>query len=52
MPIYSKINGEDGKPVWMTHGGIVYDVKDFIHIHPGGSEKIMTAAGSAIEPFW
>ena len=57
MPIYSleevaMNNGEDGKPVWMTYGGVVYDVTDFIHNHPGGSEKIMTAAGSAIEPFW
>lgn len=57
MPIYSleevsKNNGENGKPVWMTYGGVVYDVTDFIPNHPGGSEKIMTAAGSAIEPFW
>lgn len=45
-------NGEDGKPIWMSYGGVVYDVTNFIGNHPGGSEKIMTAAGSAIEPFW
>jgi predicted heme/steroid binding protein len=39
-------DGEDGKPVWMSYGGIVYDVTDFILNHPGGSEKIMMAAGS------
>ena len=30
----------------MSYGGIVYDVTDFIHNHPGGSERIMLAAGS------
>jgi hypothetical protein len=39
-------NGENGKPVWMTHGGNVYDVTQFIQNHPGGSEKILQAAGS------
>lgn len=57
MPVYSladvaKNNGENGTPIWMSYGGIVYDVTDFVANHPGGSEKIMTAAGSAIEPFW
>eukprot|EP00551_Chaetoceros_affinis_P009553 CAMPEP_0203672214 /NCGR_PEP_ID=MMETSP0090-20130426/7778_1 /ASSEMBLY_ACC=CAM_ASM_001088 /TAXON_ID=426623 /ORGANISM="Chaetoceros affinis, Strain CCMP159" /LENGTH=679 /DNA_ID=CAMNT_0050537481 /DNA_START=163 /DNA_END=2202 /DNA_ORIENTATION=- len=45
-------NGEDGKPIWMSYGGIVYDVTEFIHNHPGGSERILLAAGSAIEPYW
>ena len=57
LPIYSlsevaKRNGEDGSQIWMTYGGVVYDVTDFVENHPGGSEKIMSAAGSAIEPFW
>jgi cytochrome b involved in lipid metabolism len=39
-------NGENGKPVWMSHGGNVYDVTQFIQNHPGGSEKILQAAGS------
>lgn len=38
-------NGEDGTRIWMTYGGIVYDVTDFIPNHPGGSEQIMKAAG-------
>jgi sulfite oxidase len=45
-------NGEDGKPIWMSYGGVIYDVTEFIPNHPGGSEKIMQAAGTAIEPFW
>lgn len=39
-------NGKDGKPIWMSYGGVVYDVTDFIHNHPGGSERILLAAGS------
>ena len=57
LPVYtmaqvSANNGQNGKPMWMTYGGIVYDVTTFIANHPGGSEKISEAAGSAIEPFW
>ena len=57
LPIYtaedvSNNDGTDGKPIWMSYGGIVYDVTNFINNHPGGSEKILQAAGTAIEPFW
>lgn len=51
LPEYSsdqvaKNNGENGTPVWMSYGGIVYDVTAFVANHPGGSEKIMQAAGN------
>ena len=57
LPIYSaddisKNDGTDGKPIWMSYGGIVYDVTNFIINHPGGSDKILQAAGTAIEPYW
>ena len=39
-------DGSDGKPIWMSYGGVVYDVTNFIHNHPGGSERILLAAGS------
>lgn len=39
-------NGTDGHPIWMTYGGVVYDVTSFIPNHPGGDEKILMAAGS------
>ena len=45
-------NGGDGGPIWMSYGGFVYDVTDFIPLHPGGTERILRAAGAAIEPFW
>lgn len=48
----SQRNGEDGGPIWMSYGGYVYSVKDFIPLHPGGTERISRAAGTAIEPFW
>jgi sulfite oxidase len=57
MPVYtmdqvSANNGDDGRPVWMTYGGYVYDVTEFIPNHPGGTEKIRLASGGAIEPYW
>ena len=52
MEQVSKNNGMDGRRVWMTYGGNVYDTTDFIVNHPGGSEKILLAAGGAIEPHW
>lgn len=44
---YNKENG-----IWVTFKQGVYDITDFIEKHPGGSSKIMMAAGSSIEPFW
>ncbi len=46
LPIYtaehvSNNDGTDGKPIWMSYGGIVYDVTNFINNHPGGSDKIL-----------
>ncbi|XP_041097851.1 sulfite oxidase, mitochondrial isoform X1 [Polyodon spathula] len=40
---------QDG--VWVTFGDSVYDITEFVGLHPGGS-KIMLAAGGALEPFW
>lgn len=56
-PIYTsdqvaENDGRDGKRIWMSYGGVVYDVTEFIANHPGGSEKIMEAAGGCLEPFW
>lgn len=40
---------EDG--VWVTYRGGVYDITEFVAMHPGGT-KILLAAGGALEPFW
>ena len=39
------------KRIWVTYKNGVYDITDFIPKHPG-AEKIMMAAGGAVEPFW
>ena len=58
LPVHTaaQVAQHDGRgkdpSIWMTYGGVVYDVTDFIVNHPGGSEKIIEAAGGAIEPFW
>lgn len=38
--------------VWVTYKGGVYDITKFVVNHPGGSDKIMLAAGGSIEGFW
>ena len=38
--------------IWVTYGGMVYDITDFVANHPGGSEKIILAAGGPVEPWW
>ena len=56
LPIYSKaeiaehVSPERG--VWVTFQGGVYDITAFVQNHPGGIEKIMTAAGQSVEPYW
>mmetsp|Transcript_23277 Transcript_23277/g.64564 ORF Transcript_23277/g.64564 Transcript_23277/m.64564 type:complete len:615 (+) Transcript_23277:195-2039(+) len=44
-------NGKEGKPVWMTYAGTVYDVTSFVSNHPGG-DRLLLAAGGPIEPHW
>ena len=36
----------------MTYKDGVYDVTDFLEMHPGGASRLMLAAGGAIDPFW
>lgn len=55
LPIYtqeqvtSHRSLEDG--IWVTYKGGVYDITEFVAMHPGG-DKILLAAGGALEPFW
>jgi len=37
--------------IWVTYKDGVYDITDFVESHPGG-DRILLAAGSAIDPFW
>jgi sulfite oxidase len=38
--------------IWVTFRDGVYDITDFIALHPGGAGKVLLGAGSAIDPFW
>jgi len=44
-------DGTDGRPLWVTYRGNVYDVSLFKQQHPGG-RYIEQAAGGDVEPFW
>ncbi|XP_075708238.1 sulfite oxidase, mitochondrial [Rhinoderma darwinii] len=37
--------------IWVTYTGEVFDITDFVDMHPGG-KRILLAAGGALEPFW
>ncbi|CAO4387016.1 unnamed protein product [Caenorhabditis nigoni] len=55
LPMYAqeevKKHGKDADRIWVTYKDGVYDVTDFISMHPGG-DKILLAAGAAVDPFW
>ena len=38
--------------IWVTFRDGVYDITDFVVMHPGGAKRIMLAAGGAVDPFW
>lgn len=44
-------NGVGGRRAWITVEDGVYDVTDYVAMHPGG-DKILSAAGGAAEPFF
>lgn len=55
LPVYSQEevtkHSSLDEGIWVTYKGNVYDITDFVGIHPGG-DKILLAAGGALEPFW
>lgn len=56
LPMYSRkevaehYNSETR--IWVIFRDGVYDITDFINVHPGGSEKILMAAGGYLDVFW
>ena len=56
LPNYNKTEisshktGENG--VWVTYKDGVYDITEFLPQHPGGKDKLMLAAGGAVDPYW
>lgn len=55
LPIFRKDDvkkhGKTADRVWVTFKHGVYDVTDFVGLHPGG-DKILLAAGGAVDPYW
>ncbi|KAI8836105.1 Oxidoreductase, molybdopterin-binding domain-containing protein [Chytridium lagenaria] len=55
LPYYSRdeVRSHTSKEtgIWVTRGDAVYDITQFVDVHPGG-EKILLAAGQSIDPFW
>ncbi|CAK9051833.1 Sulfite oxidase, partial [Durusdinium trenchii] len=55
LPYYSRAEVSKHKRkedrIWVTYKNGVYDITEFVEAHPGG-ERILLAAGSAIDPFW
>ena len=46
----AKHNTRDSVLVTFKDG--VYDVTEFVDAHPGGADRLMMAAGAAVDPFW
>lgn len=40
------------KGMWTTFGNGVYDITSFVENHPGGSDKVVLAAGGKLESYW
>lgn len=40
------------KGIWVIYKDGIYDITTFVQNHPGGSDKIMLAAGKSVEPYW
>lgn len=56
LPVYRKTDLQKHKKaedrIWVSYKDSVYDITDFIKNHPGGSEKILMAAGGPLEQFY
>jgi len=55
-PVYSKEeiakHNSLSTGIWVSYKDGVYDVTSFVTEHPGGMDKIMLAAGGAVDPYW
>ena len=55
LPIYSLTDVAKHKTledrVWVTYRDGVYDITDFVKMHPGG-KRILKASGRSVERYW
>jgi sulfite oxidase len=45
-------HGASAERIWVVYKSGVYDITEWLELHPGGRTKILQAAGRSIEPFW
>lgn len=43
---------QGGDSIWVTYKGGVYDVTEYLHLHPGGQDIILAAGGQDVEAAW
>ena len=46
------LHNNESTKIWTTYKNNVYDITDFVNMHPGGKDKIMLSAGQSLEPYW
>ncbi|KAK6025121.1 cytochrome b5-like Heme/Steroid binding domain protein, partial [Ostertagia ostertagi] len=55
LPVFKKEDvkkhGKGSETIWVTYKTGVYDITEFHKLHPGG-DKILLAAGGAVDPYW
>ena len=51
---YQEINKHNNinDKIWVTYKNKVYDITNFIDLHPGGKDNILKAAGGSVEEYW
>ena len=55
LPVFSRAEVATHRTpssMWVTYGEGVYDVTEFLALHPGGPARLTLAAGGDIAPFW
>jgi sulfite oxidase len=56
LPTYTRRQVQDHctkeSRIWLTFRDGVYDVTEWMEIHPGGGDKIMMVAGGSLDAFW
>lgn len=56
LPVFTarevRLHNNRRERVWVTFREGVYDVTDFLDLHPGGPEKLLLASGRDVEDYW
>jgi len=52
IPLEEVEQHNDEESMWYTFRGGVYDLTFFINGHPGGTPRLLMAAGQDLEPYW